>query len=325
MAKNAPFLGSSVCCNVTHDSEGERRSYDRVKTRASRRGFTLIELLMVIAIVAILIALFLPAVQQVREAARRTSCKNNLKQIGLALHHYHEVWRTLPPGWIGVDSASGKPDPDGLPGWGWAARILPQLDQQNAALGLVDLDLPITDSSNRIARVTAFPVYLCPSDPGALVWDLEDEDGAGVLVELAKSNYVGVFGTFDIEDAPNDGEGLFFYDSQLRFANITDGLSNTFMVGERSSFLGFSTWTGVVPDGEEAMDRIVGICNLPPNPNPNAYDEAGEMDDFSSYHLTGTQFLLADGSVKWIAQNINVKVYHALATRAGDELVDSEF
>ncbi len=295
------------------------------KTPARRDGFTLVELLVVIAIIAILISLLLPAVQQAREAARQTSCKNNLKQIGLALHNYHGVWRTLPPGWIGVDPATGQPDPEGEPGWGWAARILPQLEEQNMSHAVVNLDLPITDPMNRIARVTPLAIYLCPSDPGTLVWELEDEVGGDVLVELAKSNYVGVFGTFDIEDAPAAGEGLFFHNSRLRFAQIVDGLSKTLAVGERSSFLGHSTWTGVVPHGEEAMDRILGICDLPPNPNPNDYDEEDEMDDFSSYHMTGTQFVFADGSVRWIAEDINLNVYHALATRAGGEVVGSDF
>lgn len=293
-------------------------------THAHRRGFTLIELLVVVAVIAILIALLLAAVQQAREAARRASCKNNLKQLGLALHNYHDVSSTLPSGWIGLDPATGQPDPEGSPGWGWAARILPQLERQNVTSGLVNLSLPITHPSNGIARVTPLPVYLCPSDSGTIVWPLEDEDG-GVLVRLAKSNYVGVFGTFDIEDAPAAGEGLFFHNSRLPFAHITDGLSTTLMVGERSSVLGYSTWTGVVPDGEEAMDRIVGICDLPPNPNPVDYDEEGEMDDFSSDHIMGTQFLFADGSVKWIAQDISVNVYRALATRAGGEIVGSQF
>ena len=309
---------------MTCHSGSKRRSCDCVKDSRSRGGFTLVELLVVTAIVAVLMALLLPAVQQAREAARRTSCKNNLKQIGLALHHYHDVWQTLPPGWIGLNPATGRPDPEGLPGWGWAARILPQLEEQNALGGLVNLNSPIAHPGNRIARLTPLVIYLCPSDPGTIVWEIEDANGAGVLVELAKSNYVGVFGTFDIEDAPAAGEGLFFHNSRLRFAQISDGLSRTLMVGERSSFLGYSTWTGVVPDGEEAMDRIVGICDLPPNPNPEEYEEEGEMDDFSSYHMTGTQFLFADGSVKWIGQEINVNLYHALATRAGGEVVGSD-
>ena len=97
------------------------------RRNAVARGFTLVELLVVIAIIAVLIALLLPAVQQAREAARRTQCKNNLKQIGLALHNYHDNYNALPPGWIGV--TNGGPDIYGLNGWGWASRILPQIDQ----------------------------------------------------------------------------------------------------------------------------------------------------------------------------------------------------
>jgi prepilin-type N-terminal cleavage/methylation domain-containing protein/prepilin-type processing-associated H-X9-DG protein len=296
-----------------------------VRVGPRRLGFTLVELLVVIAIIGILIALLLPAVQSARESARKTSCKNHLKQVGLALHNYHDVWLFLPPGWIGQDPSTGQPDPEGLPGWGWAARILPQLEQPNLSDKLVNLNLPITHPANQLARVTPLAIYLCPSDPGAFIWDLEEEESDQVLVKLAKTNYVGVFGTFDIEDAPADGEGLFFHNGRLRFAHITDGLSNTFMVGERSSSLGYSTWTGVVPNGEEAIDRIVGICNLPPNPDPNDYDEEGEMDDFSSYHTTGTQFLFADGSVHWINETITLTIYRALATRAGGEVVNIEF
>lgn len=289
------------------------------KTRKRHGGFTLIELVVVIAIVSILIALILPAVQQAREAARKMTCKSNLKQIGLALHHYHDVSQMLPPGWVGVDSAIGLPDAEGPPGWGWAARILPFLEQSNLSRNLVNLNLPVAHPNNQSARLTVLPIYLCPTDPGSNVWELEAEDGSGPLVTLAKSNYLGVFGTFDIEDDPSAGEGVFHHNSVIHFASIRDGLSYTFMVGERCSFLGYSTWTGVVPDGEEAMDRIVGICDLPPNPHPDDYADPGEMDDFSSFHRTGTQFLFADGSVKWIHQNIDIDVYHALATReAGD-------
>lgn len=296
-----------------------------VKRGPPHRGFTLVELLVVIAIIGILIALLLPAVQSAREAARQTSCKNHLKQAGLALHNYHDTSLFLPPGWIGMDPSTGQADPEGIPGWGWAARILHQLELPNLSGELVHLNLPVTHPTNQRARMTSLAIYLCPSDPGVLLWDLKDEQGGQVLVQLAKTNYVGVFGTFDIEEAPAEGEGLFFHNSQLRFAHITDGLSHTLMVGERSSLLGYSTWTGVVPNGEEAIDRIVGICNLPPNPSHDNYDEPGEMDDFSSYHLTGTQFLFADGSVHWIHENIALTIYHALATRAGGEVTDINF
>lgn len=286
-----------------------------------RSGFTVVELLVVIAIIAILVSFLLPAVQASREAARRTSCKNNLKQIGLALHLYHDLRGTLPPGWLGFDPATGQPDPEGEPGWGWGASILPLLEQENVSRHLVHIDLAVTHPSNQAARQTVLGIYICPSDTGSAVWTLEGEDESGPLLTLPKGNYVGVFGTFDIEDEPDGGEGVFYHNSRIRFADIKDGMSKTLMVGERSSFLGYSTWIGVVAGGEEAMDRIVGICDLPPNPNPSDYPALGEMDDFSSYHVTGTQFVLADGSVQWITDQIDLAVYHALATRAGGELI----
>ena len=288
--------------------------------RKRRTAFTLIELLVVLAVIGLLAALLFPAVQFAREAARRTSCKSNLRQIGLATQMYHDTFKTLPPGWLANDPVSGWPDPEGEPGWGWAARILPFLEQTNL-VDRLDFGRPIGDAANEVARATVLPIYLCSSDAGDDMWTLRDEDSGGPLFRLAKSNYVGVFGTFDIEDDPAAGEGVLFHNSKVRFADIKDGLSMTFLVGERSSFIGYSTWTGVIPDGEEAMDRILGICDLPPNPKPTDYSEDGEMDDFSSYHVTGTQFLFADGAVRWISQQINTDVYRALATRARRDIV----
>ena len=122
-----------------------------------RKGFTLIELLVVIAIIAILIALLLPAVQQAREAARRTQCKNNLKQIGLALHHYHDVQRQLPSGWV----ASGGPE--GEPGWAWGAMVLPFTEQTNLH-DLIDFGDHIDEPTNAVARTRYVPIFTCPSD-----------------------------------------------------------------------------------------------------------------------------------------------------------------
>ena len=289
-----------------------------------------------IAIIAMLLAILLPAVQQVREAARQTSCKNNLKQTGLAVHAYHGAQQILPPGWIGFDPSSGEPDPEGPPGWGWASQILPQLEQQVAGM---EPEIAIMHARHEVARVTPLPIFLCPSDTGILIWELEEEEDEVATVrreddvegeetngvKLAKSNYVGVFGTFDVEEAPGSGEGLFFHNSRIRFARIEDGLSKTLLVGERSSKLGHSTWTGVIPDGEEAMDRIVGVCDLPPNPNRDDYDEEGEMDDFSSYHVTGTQFVFADGHVSWIPEDIDQVVYRALATRSASDDIRGNF
>lgn len=290
---------------------------------APRFAFTLVELLVVIAIIGVLVGLLLPAVQSAREASRRVTCKNNLKQIGLAAHMYHSAFRTLPPGWLAHDPATRRPDPEGVPGWGWAARLLPYLEQQNVQNNLIDWNVAIHDPLHEEARQTILQVFVCPSDPGSLIWELDDEDDADPLVELPKSNYVGVFGLEDIEDAPALGEGILFFRSKVRFGDIADGLSNTLAIGERSSFIGFSTWLGVVTEGEEAMDRILGICDKPPNPNPGEYDELGEMDDFSSFHTTGTIFCSADGSVHWISENIDRTTYQAWATRHGGEVVQA--
>src|SRR5262249_2123177 len=129
--------------------------------RSRKRGFTLIELLVVIAIIAVLVALLLPAVQQAREAARRTQCKNNLKQIGLALYGYQEQFVRLPPGWIGV--TNGKPDIYGINGWGWASKILPQMEQ-TPLYNTINFSLSVAHPTHAAARTTIIPSFRCASD-----------------------------------------------------------------------------------------------------------------------------------------------------------------
>ena len=298
-----------------------------------RKGFTLIELLVVIAIIGILIALLLPAVQMAREAARRMSCTNNLKQIGLALHMYHDVNKRLPMGWQGND-ANGRPDWMEPSGWSWSARILPFLEQQPLYKKSVHLGMPITDPINDEARETTLKIFRCPSDTGLRTFDLKDAideetEGNNVLTTLPTSNYVGVFGTEEMHACCEPGSplyngckgnGTFFLNKGISFQDITDGLSNTFMVGERSSKWIYSTWTGVVPGGWHSPARVVAVASDEFPPNAIATVEQ-RTHNFGSYHPAGTNFLLSDGHVRMVSESIDLKAYRAMCTRAQGEPV----
>lgn len=294
-----------------------------VVSSRSRRAFTLIELLVVIAIIAVLIALLLPAVQQAREAARRTQCKNNLKQIGLALHNYHDLFGALPPGWVAV--TNGQSDIYGMNGWGWASRILPQIDQA-PLFNQLNFNVKMESPVNAAYRVASLPAFLCPSDAaGGNTWTIQDGSGTN-LVDLARANYVGVFGVSDIDDCvglPNSpclGEGAFFQNSRIQFRDFTDGLSTTTIVGEHKSrrdsgFNWNSTWAGVVANGDDAIVRILGTTDHTPNSPSN------HIDDFSSHHVGGAHFVMGDGAVRFISANIDLGVYQHLATRAAGDIV----
>ncbi len=290
--------------------------------RRLRHAFTLVELLVVIAIIGILVALLLPAVQAAREAARRASCKNNLKQIGLALHNYHDTMGRFPMGWIGLDRATNQPLAEGEPGWGWAAFTLPYLEQVNLSDNLIKFTQPILDPVNQPARETYLKLYRCPSDAPANPHFLlgQESNPATPLVLLAAASYVGVHGTLPLDACEGlpvgvicQSNGVFHHLSGTRFADIVDGTSNTFAVGERSSEYGNSTWVGYVRGGHEGFARILGVADHPPN------TVGAHLDDFSSHHPAGTNFLLADGSVRLIVDTIDLSVYHGLATLMGSE------
>ena len=287
-----------------------------------RQGFTLVELLVVIAIIGILVGLLLPAVQAAREAARRMSCSNNMKQIGLALHMHHDLFKKLPAGWNGYDTATGQEYGLGTPGWGWGARILPQIEQANVQQNLIDFDRPVTDPVNDFVRLFLLNTYRCPSDSGDEKFLNVDVDTGEGTFEFATANYVGVWGTGDVHECGElpagvrcVSDGVFFHNSEIRFADVKDGLSQTFMVGERSSRLEYSTWVGTVAGMDCAPGRLLGTAFFPPN-------TGGHTHDFSSEHPSGTHFLLSDGSVRLIPDTINMDVYRALVTRNGHESID---
>lgn len=293
--------------------------------RRLRRAFTLIELLVVIAIIAVLIALLLPAVQQAREAARRSHCINNLKQLGLALHTYHDSMNAFPPGWLGVQG--GVSHMQGPTGFAWGTHILPYLDQA-PLYGRINFNLSCTDTSNAIARQTVLPAFRCPSDPSTDTWALgQDGNTSNILAQLPTANYVGSFGTRGFEDicaappfpaAQCVSDGMFFHNSCTRMRDVVDGTSNTVFLGEHrtNNALGWhSTWVGVVPQGDEAIARVLAVSDHTPN------HPALHIDDFSSWHVGGVHLLFGDGRVRFITQNIDTNVFKAIASRAGGEVV----
>jgi prepilin-type N-terminal cleavage/methylation domain-containing protein len=258
------------------------------RARRRRQGFTLIELLVVIAIIGILVALLLPAVQQAREAARRTACRNNLKQMGLALHNYHDAHGTFPAGYFSWTTSDGSApigarlDPqtwDAAPGWGWAATLLPFLDQAPLAHQLPG-EQPIFSPAVAEAISTKLTVFLCPSSSGGdEAFVVRNPDGDPLLINgsqirLGRSHYVASHGQescwgecgaqtsatifTDIYnsttttvivngDVSRVADGPFYRNSRTRFRDVTDGTTNTIFLGEHSSKLSEKTWVGVVP------------------------------------------------------------------------------
>lgn len=287
-----------------------------------KNAFTLIELLVVIAIIAILIALLLPAVQAAREAARRSQCKNNLKQIGIALHNYSEAHKVFPSGWIGVDLSTGTPHVEGLTSFGWGSMLLPELEQVNV-YNQLNFNISIMDPGNDLHRKTHLSVMKCPSDPSVNVWTIPYEDLSGPLTVLATANYVGAFGTTELEDCeglpPGEvclGNGAFYHNSSTSFAEFRDGTSSTIVVGERSFSTGESTWIGAPIEGLEAFARIVGVADHPPN------SDSAHFDDYSSLHTGGAHFLFGDGTVRFLSEDIHEPTWKALHTRGGGEVVN---
>jgi prepilin-type N-terminal cleavage/methylation domain-containing protein/prepilin-type processing-associated H-X9-DG protein len=306
--------------------------------RRCRGAFTLIELLVVIAIIAILIGLLVPAVQKVREAANRTQCTNNLKQIGLALHGWHDANKRLPPGYLAggpyIDGAT-----DTTPGWGWAALILPHLEQAPLYRQL-NLAQPVQSSA---AIATLLPIYQCPSDVFVGVFTVTDAFG-NALAQAAPSSYAACIGGDEsATDAPR-GLGVFYRNSSTRLADITDGTAQTILVGEHAWANVNGIWAGAISGGVARRGQFNPCpgsgASFYPAPtlvlahahlNNAMTDTDGGLDDFSSRHDGGSQFLFADGHVTLVRSipgdqpngtyTADSIAFQALGTRAGNEVV----
>ena len=272
-----------------------------------------------IAIIGVLIALILPAVQAAREAARRVQCTNNLKQIGLGLHNYHDTHGTLPPGYMYVLGY-------GTGGFGWASMILPFMEQTNT-LNAINFSLPAWSSQNATACVQGLSVYQCPTDYTVAKGYLQREG-----FRYARSSYVGCFGPADLDLAPEDRQGLFSRNSRTRFADVLDGLSQTLAAGERTNavyltIIGSSNhfdletvWPGAIkedPVDDHGHTTLFQSAYLINNPN---FDDRNAM----SFHPNGSNYLFGDGSVKFLKLTINLGVYQALGSRAGGEVVGAD-
>jgi len=293
-----------------------------MKNSQKRNGFTLIELLVVIAIIAILIALLLPAVQQAREAARRSTCKNNLKQIGIAMHNYHETFGCLPAG--NYEARLGPPvgSRSQYPAWAWSTMILPQMDQANLfnqlSPGRQKPDILLLDATKRNLLASIVPTLICPSDPSGP--RNEKRSITTIPFEFAKSNYVASSFAFD---TPIDGTthpvyptarfSPFYGDSSRRFRDFTDGMSNVVLIGERESIKGWAGNAFVSRDcsgmGNNAADVMaspfVGINSGSAGIATGSVSIGYPTLMFSSTHAGGAHFLFADGAVRFLSENIN--------------------
>jgi prepilin-type N-terminal cleavage/methylation domain-containing protein len=300
--------------------------------RDPRRAFTLVELLVVIAIIGILIALLLPAVQAAREAARRMQCSNNLKQIALSLHNYHDTFKSLPPGHIRreIDPATGNPRWAWTNGYGWGGLALPFVEQ-GSLHSLIDFTVSVYDPVNLAVLAMDTPSLLqCPSDEIPLRANPQNPGDAAN--QIVTSDYVACGGSFAnshrepvaVSSSSNyvdrDLNGMFSADVAYKFRDCKDGTSNTFLVGETiyrsNNNYGFNaTYLGSARLTDGRPYRTLRLIRPGDRFINDPRTSTGVMrDTYSSYHPGGTQFALTDGSARFVSETIEHTVTNATDT-----------
>lgn len=294
-----------------------------MKLRRSR-GFTLIELLVVIAIIAILVALLLPAVQSAREAARRTQCKNNLKQVAVALHNYHDVFQQFPQAGY-FNWRNPTQGPFNSDNWGWATMILPHMEQaplyNRLNPGRIPFHEAVADPDTRRWMETSVPSFICPSDADAAQINKHREyriDGEEYF--LGQSNYVGNYGN---KTVANQQDGILYVGGTVRIRDILDGTTNTFMVGERPTgdvsgdgkIAGAAAWAGAnfrnfssPGPSSGASSTIGGTFNDLNTGYRSQFNIYRPEHGFGSHHPGGAHFAMCDGSVRFISEQIESRM-----------------
>jgi prepilin-type N-terminal cleavage/methylation domain-containing protein/prepilin-type processing-associated H-X9-DG protein len=321
-----------------------------------RRGFTLIELLVVIAIIAVLIALLLPAVQAAREAARRAQCVNNLKQLGIAMHNYHDSLGSFPIGLMGFRSptavANGNKYPNGSLASNnrrtWAWLILPFIEQGTLA-NAINYSLPYNNHAQDTAVRIIPATFLCPSDPNMGFVDVG-------TYPVRKVNYMVNWGnTHYFQDSQNNpfvgpfvaNDTVYFLgapfgiDNSYGIQTITDGTSNTLLMSEVKVGLPNGTsqdhrgdvfnddyngamFNGYTPPNVKFSDYASGGCQYPNQTNPPCVSKTPTFNAARSYHPGGVNALIADGSVKFTKDSIGPPVWRALSTTRGGEVISAD-
>ncbi|MGB1926322.1 MAG: DUF1559 domain-containing protein [Rubripirellula sp.] len=261
--------------------------HDLIDFRRSRSGFTLVELLVVLGIIALMIGLLLPAVQAVRESARRMQCQNNLHQLGIGLHNYHAAFRTFPPGGLEV-----RPQWRRGKQFAWSALLLPYIEA-NSTYEKINFDYPFDHKINRDAASDVIETFLCPSTARYST----RHRGRGA------TDYGGIYGE-RIVSRNYPPRGVMIHERSVRFRDITDGTMRTLMISEDADF----------PDGQwinawNLFDQAFSINRAPRFEN-----------DIRSMHPQGANGLFADGSAKFLDENIDLEVLAAICTRNGAEV-----